>query len=140
MKAYIIRFSIHDAVGENLYDYYFDFLVYLDENPPGVSAIEYRKNLLAIFMSKVKAAVTEWFNTDKDTVISQIEQFGHGYDYENEAEEGQPELDYALSKFPARCVANIPKKIMEHHNFRKAPEADAVYHSYNDLGFLLDNN
>lgn len=29
---------------------------------------------------------------------------------------------------------------MERHNFRKAPEADAVYHSYNDLGFLLDNN
>lgn len=139
MKAYIIRFSIHAADGNTRLDYSNDFLVDLDEEPLGINA-EYEKNVLALFMHKVKAAVTEWFNTDKDAVIDEIEQFGHGYDYENEAEEGQSELDYALSKFPARSVANIPKKIMEHHNFRKAPEADAVYHSYNDLGFLLDNN
>ncbi len=139
MKPYIIRFSIHDAGGNARLDYSNDFLVELEEEPVGTNA-EYEKSVLALFMPKVKAAVTEWFNTDKDAVIDEIDQYGHEYDYENEGEEDQSEVDYALSKFPARCVAHIPKKIMEHHNFRKAPEADAEYNSYNDFGFLLDND
>lgn len=137
MQTYTIRYSIKDADGQHEYDYSDDFLVDLDETPAGINN-EFEQNLLSAFKRKVKDAVTEWFNTDKDTVIGEIDQYGHEYDFENEAYEGQPELEYAISMFPARCVAHIPNEIMEHHGFRNAPSPSAEYESYDDLGFLDD--
>lgn len=139
MHTYKIRITINNSDGDHRYDYSDDFLFDIAEVPKGINT-EFRKNLFDAFKTNVKKAVEEWFNIDKESVIDEIDQYGYEYDYENKADEDQSELDYAISNFPARCVSHIPNEIMEHNNFRIAPEVSVQYNSYNDLGFLMDND
>lgn len=64
--------------------------------------------VLNYFRQKVKKAVTDWFNMSPNNLRETLAEYCFGYDYEHEADDGQTELDYALGKFTARCVAYIP--------------------------------
>jgi hypothetical protein len=73
--------------------------------------------VLKLFIQKIKTAVTQWFETAPNDLRETLDEYCFGYDYENDADEGQSELDYALSKFTARCVAYIPDEISGKNGF-----------------------
>lgn len=73
--------------------------------------------VLKLFIQKIKTAVTQWFKKSPNDLRETLAEYCLGYDYEYEADEGQSELDYALAKFSARCVAYIPDEIMGKNGF-----------------------
>jgi len=73
--------------------------------------------VLKFFYQKIKNAVTAWFNQSPHDLRETLAEYCFGYDYEHEADDGQSELDYALSKFTARCVAYIPCGINGQNGF-----------------------
>lgn len=75
--------------------------------------------VLKLFYQKIKNAVTAWFNQSPHTLRETLAEYCFGYDYEHEADDGQSELDYALSKFTARCVAYIPCGIAGQNGFNE---------------------
>lgn len=72
--------------------------------------------VLKFFYQKIKNAVVQWFNTNPDTLRKTIDHYCFDYDYDPECH-GPSELDYALSKFTARCVAYIPCGINGQNGF-----------------------
>lgn len=84
--------------------------------------------VLKIFIQKIKNAVVQWFNMTPTNLRETLAEYCFGYDYENDADEGQSELDYALSKFTARCVAYIPYGIAGQNGFNQL-DVDATYTS-----------
>lgn len=72
--------------------------------------------VLKYFYQKIKNAVVQWFNTNPDTLRETIDHYCFGYEYDPECH-GDSELDYALSKFTARCVAYIPCGINGQNGF-----------------------
>lgn len=91
--------------------------------------------VLTYFRQKVKNAVTQWFNTNPDAVRETLAEYCFGYDYEHEADDGQTELDYALDKFTARCVAYIPCGIAGQNGINKL-DVDVTYTSDYANGFF----
>lgn len=75
--------------------------------------------VLKMFYQKIKKAVTDWFNFSPHTLRETLAEYCFGYDYEHEADDGQSELDYALSKFTARCVVYIPYGIAGQNGFNE---------------------
>ena len=73
--------------------------------------------VLKYFNQKIKNAVIQWFNTNPTALSEMLDENCFGYDYEHEADDGQSELDYALSKFTARCVVLIPYGIAGQNGF-----------------------
>ena len=73
--------------------------------------------VLKYFYQKIKNAVVQWFNTNPDTLRETLDSNCFGYDYEHEADDGQSELDYVLSKFTARCVVLVPCGIAGQNGF-----------------------
>jgi hypothetical protein len=73
--------------------------------------------VLKYFNQKIKNAVIQWFNESPHTLRKTLDEYCFGYDYENEADKGQSELDYALSKFTARCVVLISDGIASQNGF-----------------------
>ena len=91
--------------------------------------------VLTYFRQKVKKAVTDWFNMSPNSLRETLAEYCFGYDYENEADDGQTELDYALEKFTARCVAYIPCGIAAQNGISTL-DVDVTYTSdYGDSFF-----
>ena len=81
--------------------------------------------VLKYFNQKIKNAVIQWFNTNPTALRETLDANCFGYDYEHEADDGQSELDYVLSKFTARCVVLIPYGIAGQNGF-KTLDVDAT--------------
>lgn len=81
--------------------------------------------VLKFFYQKIKNAVIQWFNFNPTALRDTLAEYCFGYDYEHEADDGQSELDYALSKFTARCVVYIPYGIAGQNGFTPL-DVDAV--------------
>ena len=91
--------------------------------------------VLKYFNQKIKNAVIQWFNESPHTLRETLDANCFGYDYEHEADDGQSELDYVLSKFTARCVVLIPYGIAGQNGF-KTLDVDATATSdYSDSLF-----
>ena len=138
MNTFLLRFSIKDSAGDHNYDYADDFLVNLDYTVPEDDTYTVNKDLLKLFIPLIKKAVADWFAEDPETVRYEIEQYGYGYAYEDESDNYPNEVDYAIWRFPARCVAHIPDNIMKANGFQLAPEPSMDVEFYNDDGFLND--
>ena len=81
--------------------------------------------VLKYFNQHIKNAVIQWFNESPHTLRETLDENCFGYDYEHEADDGQSELDYVLSKFTARCVVLIPYGIAGQNGF-KTLDVDAT--------------
>ena len=91
--------------------------------------------VLKFFYQKIKNAVTDWFNQSPHTLRETLAEYCFGYDYEHEADEGQSELEYALSKFTARCVAYVPYGIAGQNGFNKLDVDATATSDYGDSLF-----
>lgn len=90
--------------------------------------------VLKYFIQKIKNAVIQWFNTNPTALSETLDEYCFGYDYEHEADDGQSELDYALSKFTARCVVLIPYGIAGQNGFTPLDvDATATFDYANSL-------
>ena len=80
------------------------------------------KLTIKFFKAKVKQAVIDWFNKDKDDLIDAINQYGGGYEYD--ADDGESEISYALSRFTIRLVEYIPDELLEKNGIREQDPPD----------------
>lgn len=100
------------------------------------AADEQRGDLvLKFFYQKIKNAVVEWFNFSPTTLRETLDANCFGYDYEHEADDGQSELDYVLSKFTARCVVLIPCGIAGQNGFSTLDVDATATSDYSDSLF-----
>ena len=127
MKQYTVRFSIKDSDGDHAYDFFTDFIIDMEESVPDDIEQEFYK--------RIRKAVSDWFNKDKEDLVDVIDMYGYGYDYD---ETDGDELKYAIDRFPARAVALIPAEIMAANGFRLKEDPEVEVEFYDDGGFLND--
>ena len=119
-RSFIVYLTTTDSEdGATVSNDGFNVLLTKDEAATVDQATEDKRGdlVLKFFYQKIKNAVVQWFNTNPETLRETLDEYCFGYDYEHEADEGQSELDYALSMFTARCVSLIPCGIASQRGF-----------------------
>ena len=117
-----------------------DFVLELDDSQVEqinqTPKAKHDKLLLSIFEDRVKQAVTDWLSDEPQDVRDEIDEYCGGYNFEAEADEGQPELAYALEHFCVRSVAHVPEQYLNRHGVTVSPAPDlSVEYEYIDPFF-----